>query len=111
MQNADDFNDILADAVDGQKGKTRKYQFAGVRLAARTALVGKPREQAHFFIDVEGYAPSRCRGIVVPDVVTDMSEIARWQDLSSECALTGVAAVDELADFLVFDKFAPVSGG
>ena len=30
MQNADDFNDILADAVDGQKGKIRKYQFAGV---------------------------------------------------------------------------------
>ena len=29
-----------------------------------------------FFIYLEGHAPRRCRGVVVPDVVTYVSEIA-----------------------------------
>ena len=52
-------------------------------------MVGKPREQAHFFIDVEGHVPSRCRGIVVPDVVTNMSEIAGGRVCPANAHQTG----------------------
>ena len=50
MQNADNFNDILADAVDGQEGQARKHQFACIRPPPQTATVGKPRQGTHAFI-------------------------------------------------------------
>jgi len=61
MQNAVDLNDILADAVDSQKGQARKHQFAGVQLAARTAAVRKLCEGTYASVDCECHTPSRCR--------------------------------------------------
>jgi len=76
MQNAVDFNDILADAVDSQKGQARKYQFAGVQLAARTAAVRKLREGTYALVDCECHTPSRCRALMFLDVVTNVCEVA-----------------------------------
>jgi len=76
VQNAVDFNDILADAVNSQKGQGRKHQFAGVQLAARTAAVGKLREGTYASIDCECHTPSRCRALTLLDVIADVCEVA-----------------------------------
>ena len=73
MQNTDDFNDILANAVDGQKRQARKHQFAGVQLAARTATVGKLREGTYALLDCE--CRTR-RAVTVLDVVANLCEVA-----------------------------------
>jgi hypothetical protein len=51
MQDAGDFHYILLHAIDSQKRKAVKYEFAGAGLAAHPASARKRHEGAHVFID------------------------------------------------------------
>jgi hypothetical protein len=75
VQNADDLNDIFADAVDGQEGQVWKYQLSGVPLAAWAPAVGKLPEGIYALIDFESYPTSRCRGVLIRNVVANVREI------------------------------------
>ena len=55
MQNADDFNDLIADSVNGEKGQVGEYQFAGVRLAAWTAAARELRQGCYALVDGNGH--------------------------------------------------------
>jgi len=51
MQNAVDFDHILADTVDGEKRKARKHQFARAHLASGPATVRKLGQGSDAFVD------------------------------------------------------------
>jgi hypothetical protein len=76
VQDAEDFNDIPADAVNSQEGEGRQNQFAGVLPAAWAATMGIPRQGSHAFVDRQGYTSSRSGGVMVPNVITNAGEIA-----------------------------------
>jgi hypothetical protein len=51
VENAVDFDNFLADAINGQKRKAGKHKLASVWLAARAAPARELREGAQCLVD------------------------------------------------------------
>jgi hypothetical protein len=63
MQDAVDFEDVLADPIQSQEGQAGEHDLSGIRLTAGTATVWKLREGAYTFVDCERHTAGRCRAL------------------------------------------------
>ena len=72
VKNAIDFDDIVADAINRQKGKSRKNKFAGAWVAARSATAWKLAEGAESLVNTDRDPPGSFRAVMVLGVVANV---------------------------------------
>ena len=75
MENAVDFDNLFADAINRQKGKAGKHKLASARLAAWTAAAWKLSERAKALVYSESGAPRGFGAVGLLGVVANVCEV------------------------------------
>jgi hypothetical protein len=79
VKNAENFDNVLVDAVHSQKRKSRKHQFAGIRLVAWTAAEWKLWQRGDTFVETVADSARGGRAVMLLGVVANVREVVdRW---------------------------------
>ena len=101
MQDAEDFNHIVANSIDGEEWQAAVDQLASACEASRPTTQRKLRKGVHAFIQTQCQMPRLSGTVVFLGVVADADEIiSRWL-CPANPHLAGESVVYQLADLIV----------
>lgn len=109
MKNTIDFDEVIADAINSQKGKASENKLARARAAAWSATSWKLRQGAQPLVDAESDSAGCFRTVMILGVIANICQVAR-RALSIGCASASIPAVNQLADVPMVNEFATVGG-
>ena len=72
VENTVDFDEIIADTINRQKGKTRKNKLTGARVAAWSATAWKLGEGAQSVVDAERDPAGSFRTVMLLGVIANV---------------------------------------